>query len=183
MQPARHLCSSLLAACRSAIGKDDSLPKLCCYHRILCGRSLWQSCGSGLLPCIHQRATPSDAANHGSRLGTFYSLLCSCQTSLHVKHSLMHIHPTSTSDRHVQITMLCHTDRPQASYHTPVLHCSLTSRPGLALCLQVTAIVAVGVTEGVGHVNWKKYLAIVTWWYLGCIPLFAVTALMFWQGD
>ncbi len=183
MQLVRHLCSFLLAACRSATGKDESLPKLCCHHGILCGRSLWQGCGSGLFPCIHQRMTPSDAANHGSRLHAFYSLLCSCQTSLHVKHSLVHIHATTTSDRDMQITLLFHTNRPQASCHVPVLHCCLTSRPNSALCLQVSAIVAVGVTEGVAHVNWNKYLKILAWWYLGCVPLFAITALFNWQGD
>ncbi len=116
-------------------------------------------------------------------LGAFCSLLCSCQTSLHVKHSLVHIHATATSDRDMQVTMLIHTNRPQASCHIPVLHCCLTSRPTLALCLQVSAIVAVGVTEGVAHVNWNKYLKIVAFWYLGCVPLFAITALFNWQGD
>ncbi len=116
-------------------------------------------------------------------LGAFYSLLCSCQISLRVKHSLMHSHATTTSDRDMQNTMLSYTNRPQASCHIPVLHCCLTSRPELALCLQVSAIVAVGATEGIAHVNWNKYLVILAWWYLGCIPLFAITALFNWQGD
>ena len=38
-------------------------------------------------------------------LNAFYSLLCSCQTSLHVKHSLVHIHATTTFDRDMQVTM------------------------------------------------------------------------------
>ncbi len=49
--------------------------------------------------------------------------------------------------------------------------------------MQVSAIVAVGLTEGVDHVNWKKFFKIVAWWYLGCIPVFAVTAIAYWQGD
>ncbi|DBA79749.1 TPA: hypothetical protein ACH3X1_008414 [Trebouxia sp. C0004] len=48
--------------------------------------------------------------------------------------------------------------------------------------ISVSAIVAVGMMEGVAHVNWNKYLAILAWWYLGCIPLFAITALFTWQG-
>lgn len=116
-------------------------------------------------------------------LGAFYSLLCSCQTSLHVQHSLMHIDATTTSDRDMQITTLDHTNKPQASCHILVLYCCLTSRPDSALHLQVSAIVAVGVTEGVAHVNWSKYLVILAWWYLGCVPLFAITALFNWQGD
>ncbi|DBA83574.1 TPA: hypothetical protein ACH3X2_006489 [Trebouxia sp. C0005] len=46
----------------------------------------------------------------------------------------------------------------------------------------VSAIVAVGVTEGIAHVNWNKCLQVIAWWYLGCIPLFAITALFNWQG-
>ena len=95
----------------------------------------------------------------------------------------MHIDATTTSDRDMQITTLDHTNKPQASCHILVLHCCLTSRPELALYLQVSAIVAVGVTEGVAHVNWSKYLVILAWWYLGCVPLFAITALFNWQGD
>ena len=41
---------------------------------------------------------------------------------------------------------------------------------------------AVGLIEGVSHVNWKKFWAIVAWWYLGCLPVFALTALFNWQG-
>ena len=93
------------------------------------------------------------------------------------------MHATTTSDRDMQITMLSYTNRLQASCHIPVLHCCLTSRLKSVFCLQVSAIVAVGVTEGVAHVNWNKYLAILAWWYLGCIPLFAITALFNWQGD
>lgn len=116
-------------------------------------------------------------------LGAIYSLLCSCQTNLCVEQSLMHIHATTNFDKDMQITMLFYTYRPQASCHIPVLHCCLTSRPELALCLQVSAIVAVGVTEGIAHVNWNKCLQVIAWWYLGCIPLFAITALFNWQGD
>lgn len=48
--------------------------------------------------------------------------------------------------------------------------------------VQVTAIVAVGAMEGVSHVNWRQYFKLVTWWFLGCIPVFLVTAFLFWQG-
>ena len=41
---------------------------------------------------------------------------------------------------------------------------------------------AVGLTEGATHVNWKKFWAIVAWWYLGCLPVFALTAFFNWQG-
>ena len=51
------------------------------------------------------------------------------------------------------------------------------------LVVQIFAIIAVGLTEGVTHVNWKKFATIVTWWFLGCILVFGVTALIFWQGD
>ena len=40
--------------------------------------------------------------------------------------------------------------------------------------LQVSAIMAVGLMEGATHVNWRKFWAIVAWWYLGCVPVFTL---------
>lgn len=48
--------------------------------------------------------------------------------------------------------------------------------------VQISAIVAVGIVEGMSHVNWRLYIKMMLWWYLGCIPVFLVTALFNWQG-
>ena len=48
--------------------------------------------------------------------------------------------------------------------------------------LQLAALVAVGVIEGLSHVNWRLFAKIVAWWGLSCIAVLLATAFLNWQG-
>ena len=48
--------------------------------------------------------------------------------------------------------------------------------------LQIAAIVAVAVVEGLSHVNWRLYTKMVVWWSLSCIAVLLATAFLNWQG-
>ena len=92
MQLARHLCSFLLAACRSATGKDDSLRSYVVIMGYCVAAVFGKAVGLdsfpvyiSVRPLLMQQIMAVD-------LGAFNSLLCSCQTSIRVKHSLTHIH-------------------------------------------------------------------------------------------
>ena len=85
-------------------------------------------------------------------------------------------HPLSLRDVCAQPQVLCLPDQ------VAILILSTSSRAGCGMHMQISAIVAVGAVEGLSHVNWSLYFKLVTWWYLGCIPVFFATALLNWQG-
>ena len=48
--------------------------------------------------------------------------------------------------------------------------------------MQISTVVAVGLVEWMGQVNWRKVGHIVAWWLLGPFPLIAVACFIYWQG-
>lgn len=48
--------------------------------------------------------------------------------------------------------------------------------------VQIAAVVAVGLMEGVAQVNWRKVGIIAFWWFLAPAPLIAISAFLYWQG-
>lgn len=48
--------------------------------------------------------------------------------------------------------------------------------------LQVSAVIAVGLTEGFSHVNWKMFFQLLRWWVLGFLAVVLSTALLVAQG-
>ena len=49
--------------------------------------------------------------------------------------------------------------------------------------LQVGAIVAVGMVEGIPHVNWSLSNKMAAWWGFGCVSVFLLAAFLNWQGS
>ena len=47
---------------------------------------------------------------------------------------------------------------------------------------QISAVWAVGLAEGLSHVNWRKVLTIVLWWIGSLIPVFLAAAAVLAQG-
>lgn len=43
-------------------------------------------------------------------------------------------------------------------------------------------MVAVGLVEGLGQVNWRKVALIAAWWFLGPFPIIVAALFIFWQG-
>ena len=50
-------------------------------------------------------------------------------------------------------------------------------------CVQISAVVAVGLVEGLGQVNWRKVALIAAWWFLGPFPIIVAALFIFWQGN
>lgn len=48
--------------------------------------------------------------------------------------------------------------------------------------LQVSAVIAVGLVEGIQHVNWRRLATILTWWILGFAAVILATAVFVAQG-
>ena len=48
--------------------------------------------------------------------------------------------------------------------------------------MQITAVVAVGVAEGLSHVNLRKVYVITLWWFGSIIPICLITAALMAQG-
>ena len=46
----------------------------------------------------------------------------------------------------------------------------------------MSAVIAVGLVEGIRHVNWRMVASILTWWILGFAALILGTALLVAQG-
>lgn len=49
--------------------------------------------------------------------------------------------------------------------------------------MQISAVVGVGIVDGLGQVNWRKVGLVVAWWLLGPLPLIAVACFIYWQGQ
>ena len=48
--------------------------------------------------------------------------------------------------------------------------------------VQIAAVWAVGLAEGLTHVNWRKVLIIVAWWVGSLVPVFVAAAALLAQG-
>lgn len=49
--------------------------------------------------------------------------------------------------------------------------------------LQVSATIAVGLAEGLGHTNWKLLFVMLLWWGVGFFTVIGITALLLAQGE
>ena len=47
----------------------------------------------------------------------------------------------------------------------------------------MSSVVAVGLVEGLGQVNWPKVALVLAWWLLGPLLILAAAAFVFWQGQ
>ena len=55
--------------------------------------------------------------------------------------------------------------------------------PIVELVTQISAVVAIGVAEGLSHVNLRK-VYVITWWWIGSLfPICLITAALMAQGE
>ena len=59
---------------------------------------------------------------------------------------------------------------------------TLSSTLRQVCCAQISAVVAIGVAEGISHVNWQKVRVITAWWTGSLAPICLFTAALVAQG-